>query len=118
MTNVLSDFANFEFLLGQELHTHRESSRGVQLPWRFRLGFNFAYASAPSLNAYVGRIDFNCDGTTDDLLPGGKLNAFNRSLGRADLARLVAQFNQIYAERTDAKGAAIPQLTLPVSYSL
>jgi hypothetical protein len=90
----------------------------VQLPWDFRLGFNFAYTSAPPLNAFVGGIDFNGDGTTDDLLPGITLNAFNRSLGRADLTRLVAQFNQTYAGRVDARGTAIPELTLPERYSL
>lgn len=84
----------------------------------FRLGFNFAYTGAPPLNAYVGGIDFNGDGTRDDLLPDTTVNVFNRSLGRADLARLVAQFNQTQAGRLDAKGVTIPQLTLPANYSL
>ena len=37
------------------------------------------------------------------------MNAFNRGLGRADLERLVAQFNQTYAGKLDGKGATIPQ---------
>jgi hypothetical protein len=98
--------------------THIANLAGlVQLPRNFRLGFNFAYASTKPLAVFVGGIDFNGDGTTDDLLPGTTVNAFNRNLGRADLKRLVNQFNQIYAGRPDAKGVLIPQLTLPERYS-
>src|SRR5262249_40730402 len=89
----------------------------VQLPCRFELGLNFSYSSAAPFSAFVGGIDFNGDGTTDDLLPGTTVNAFNRGMGRADLERLVAQFNQTYAGRKDAQGASIPRLTLPASYS-
>src|SRR5262249_2781286 len=66
----------------------------TKLPWRIDLGFNISYASAPPFSAFVGGIDFNGDGTTGDLLPGTTANAFNVSMGRADLERLVAQFNQ------------------------
>ena len=88
----------------------------VQLPWHFRLGFNFSYASAPPFSAYVGDIDFNGDGTTSDLLPGTTVNAFNRGLGRAELESLVAQFNRTYAGTNDAQGVQIPLLTLPEGY--
>ena len=97
--------------------THIVNLAGVvQLPRRFRLGFNFSYASAPPFSAFVGGSDFNGDGTTDDLLPGTTVNAFNRGLGRAELKSLVAQFNQTHAGRVDAKGAAIPRLVLPERY--
>jgi hypothetical protein len=88
----------------------------VQLPRGFRLGFNFSYASAPPFSAFVGGSDFNGDGTTDDLLPGTTVNAFNRGLGRADLERLVAQFNQTHAGKADGRGVTIPRLTLPERY--
>jgi hypothetical protein len=88
----------------------------VHLPRRFRLGFNFSYASSPPFSAFVGGSDFNGDGTADDLLPGTTVNAFNRSLGRAELERLVAQFDQTHAGKLDAKGATIPRLTLPERY--
>jgi hypothetical protein len=88
----------------------------AQLPWRFELGLNFSYSSSPPFSAYVGGIDFNGDGTTDDLLPGTTVNAFNRGLGHAELARLVAQFNPIYAGTNDSQGRAIPRLTLPAHY--
>ncbi len=98
--------------------THIVNLAGMaQLPWRFQLGLNFSFSSAPPFSAYVGGIDFNGDGTKDDLLPGSTVNAFNRSMGRADLERLVAQFNQIYAGKNDAQGASIPSLTLPTRYS-
>ena len=89
----------------------------TRLPWRFELGVNFSYSSAPPFSAYVGGIDFNGDGTTGDLLPGTTVNAFNSGMGRADLVRLVGQFNQTYAGTKDAQGRSIPSLTLPAHYS-
>ena len=90
----------------------------AQLPWRFELGLNFSYMSAPPFNAFVGGIDFNGDGTTDDLLPGTTMGAFNRGFGKADLVRLVDQFNQTHAGNTDSHGRAIPHLNLPGHYAL
>jgi hypothetical protein len=98
--------------------THIVNLAGMeQLPWRFELGLNFSLSSVPPFSAYVGGIDFNGDGTKDDLLPGSTVNAFNRSMGRADLERLVAQFNQTYAGTKDGHGNFIPFLTLPPRYS-
>ena len=49
--------------------THIVNLAGVaDLPWRFELGLNFSFSSAPPFNAFVGGIDFNGDGTTDDLV--------------------------------------------------
>jgi hypothetical protein len=89
----------------------------VQLPGRFELGLNYSYSSAPPLRAYIGGIDFNGDGTNADLLAGTTVNAFNRGMGRADLERLVAQFNPTYAGTKDAQGRTIPRVTLPARYS-
>ncbi len=98
--------------------THIVNLAGVaQLPSRFELGLNFSFSSAPPFSAYVGGIDFNGDGTKDDLLPGSTVNAFNRRMGRADLERLVAQFNQTYAGTKDSHSNFIPFLTLPLRYS-
>jgi hypothetical protein len=99
--------------------THILNLAGVtRLPWRFEIGMNFSYSSAPPFSAYVGGIDFNGDGTRDDLLPGSTVNAFNRSLGRADLEQLVARFNQTYAGTRDSHGNVIAFLTLPSRFSL
>jgi hypothetical protein len=89
----------------------------MRLPWQLDLGFNMSYVSAPPFSAFVGNIDFNCDGTKGDLLPGTTVNAFNRGMGPADLERLVTQFNQTYAGTTDPTGTVIPRLTLPAHYS-
>jgi hypothetical protein len=89
----------------------------TQLPWHFELGLNFSYSSAPPFSAFVGAIDFNGDGTQGDLLPGTTVDAFNRGTGRADLERLVTQFNSIYAGTKDAAGRSIPPLVLPAHYS-
>jgi hypothetical protein len=97
--------------------THIVNLAGVvRLPSLFLLGFNFSYSSKPPFSPFVCGIDFNGDGTTDDLLPGTTVNQFNRGLGRADLERLVAQFNQNYAGQPDAKGVLIPFITLPEKY--
>ena len=82
----------------------------TRLPDGFGLSFNFSYSSAAPFSAFLGGIDLNGDGTTNDLLPGTTVNAFNRGMGRADLERLVAQFNQSFAN------AGSP-LTLPAQYS-
>src|SRR6185295_12567262 len=69
----------------------------VQLPWRFESGFNFSYSSVPPLSAYLGDVDFTGDGTRTDFLPGTTVNVFNRGMDRKDLQRLVAKFNETYA---------------------
>jgi hypothetical protein len=89
----------------------------VRLPARVELGLNFSYSGVPPFSAYIGGIDFNGDGTKDDLLPGTTVNAFNRCMGRADLERLVAEFNPTYAGKKDAQGRIIPPLTLPGRYA-
>ena len=77
--------------------THIVNVAGViALPWAVQLGFNFSYASAPPFSAYVRNIDFDGDGTKDDLLPGSTVRAFGRSLDGSDLVRLVNQFNELY----------------------
>jgi hypothetical protein len=48
------------------------------------------------------RIDINGDGTTGDLLPGTTAYASNRGMGRAQMERLVAQFNPTYAGAKDS----------------
>jgi hypothetical protein len=104
-------------------YTHIVNLAGVvELPRQFELGLNFSYASAPPFSPTVGSgttgIDFNGDGTPGDLLPGTVLGQFNRGQGKADLARLVNQFNQTYPGTLDAQGRIIPRITLPASYSL
>jgi len=87
------------------------------LPKGFQLGLVLTYVSKPPFSAFLGGLDLNGDGTTGDLLPGTTVNEFNRGLGKADLRRLVAQFNSSYAGKHDAKGAVIPPIVLPSQFA-
>jgi hypothetical protein len=88
----------------------------VQLPMNIQLGFFSSYISKPPFSAFLGGLDLNGDGTTDDLLSGTKVNQFNRGLGRNDLRRLVDEFNRTYAGELDAQGNLIPAITLPSKF--
>jgi hypothetical protein len=61
----------------------------VDLPWRFQVSFSMSAYSSPPFSVYVSGVDFNGDGRRDDLLPGTRVNQFNRGRGRNDLAQLV-----------------------------
>jgi hypothetical protein len=90
----------------------------VELPWRLQAAFTVSASSGPPFSPYVAGMDFNGDGTVNDLLPGTTVNQFNRGLGKDDLARLVDSYNQQYAGRLTAGGQIAPRVTLPVNYSL
>src|SRR5262249_4086796 len=88
----------------------------AQLPKAFQVGFFLSYNSRPPFSAFLGGVDLNGDGVYDDLLPGTKVNQFNRGLGKSDLRRLVAEFNRTYAGKQDAQGGDIPPVTLPSKF--
>ena len=88
----------------------------AQLPIRFQLGFFATYISRPPFSVVLGGIDLNGDGTTGDLLPGTKVNQFNRGFGKPDLQRLVDLFDKTYAGMTDANGTLLPLATVPAQY--
>ena len=90
----------------------------VELPWRVQAAFNMSAASRPPFSPYVANMDFNGDGTVNDLLPGTTVNQFNRDLGKDDLAQLVDRYNQQYAGKRTTGGQLATRLTLPDSYSL
>jgi hypothetical protein len=88
------------------------------LPWRFKVGFSISAYSRPPFSVFVSASDFNGDGTTNDLLPGTRINQFGRSLSKDDLVRLVAAYNREIADRLLCCGQRIPRaLTLPADYS-
>ena len=89
----------------------------VELPWRFQVAVNVAAYSAPPFAAYVAGVDFNGDGTRDDLLPGTTVNQFGRGLGKDDLVRLVDAYNQQIALVRTPGGQIAPLLTLPAALS-
>ena len=62
-------------------------------------------------------IDFNGDGTRDDLLPGTRVNQFNRGLNKDDLVRLIERYNRESAGTRLPNGQPAPPLTLPADFS-
>ena len=62
-------------------------------------------------------MDFNGDGTQEDVLPGSKVNQFTRGLGKDDLTALVQRYNLDFANKPTAGGQTAPFLTLPANYS-
>jgi len=89
----------------------------VDLPWRLQASFTVSAYSRPPFMAYVNGMDFNGDGTQEDLLPGSKVNQFNRGLGKDGLAALVERYNQQFANKPTLGGQTAPILNLPANYS-
>ena len=87
-----------------------------RLPKGFQVGLFVSYISKPPFSAYLGGLDLNGDGTWDDLVPGTKVNQFNRGLGKKDLKGLVDAFNNTYAGGNDPQGDFIPPITLPSKF--
>ena len=90
----------------------------ANLPWQLQVGFSVAAYSRPPFSAFVAGFDFNGDGTTNDLLPGTRVNQFGRGLDKADLARLVARYNETVANKPLCCGQRVPRaLVLPADYA-
>ena len=89
----------------------------IELPRRFRLSSSISYYSRSPFSVFVSNQDFNGDGTFNDLLPGTKVNQFNRGLGKDDLARLVEGYNRDLADKVTPVGQIAPRLTVPANYS-
>lgn len=89
----------------------------ASLPWRLQVSVNLSAYSRPPFAPYVSGIDFNGDGTRDDLLPGTRINQFNRGFNREDLRRLVDSYNKDIAGRPLPNGQPAPSLTLPTNFS-
>ena len=90
-----------------------------KLPKGFNVGLFVSYVSKPPFSAYLGGLDLNGDGTWDDLLPGTKVNQFNRALGKKDLRRLADEFNNTYAhgqDPHDPQGDLIASISLPSKF--
>jgi hypothetical protein len=91
----------------------------VELPLELQLAVNVSAYSAPPFAPYVRDMDFNGDGTVNDLLPGTSINQFGRGRGKDDLARLVDEYNRRIADRKTPgpNGQTAPTLRLPDVYS-
>jgi hypothetical protein len=91
-------------------------SASIAGPAKIEMSFNLAAYSRPPFAAYVAGMDFNGDGTLNDLLPGTRVNQFNRRLDKADLIRLVADYNQTHAGKLAPGGQLAPPVTLSDSF--
>jgi hypothetical protein len=88
----------------------------VMAPWRVEVSYNVSAYSRPPFSPYVAGFDFNHDGTSDDLLPGTRVNQFGRELDRDDLVRLVDAYNRDYANRMFSVGGTALPIQLPDSF--
>lgn len=89
----------------------------LDLPSRLQVAGSMSAYSRTPFAPYVGDVDFNGDGTVDDLLPGTSVNQFARSLDKADLERLVEQYNATFANKDTLGGQTAPTLRLPANYA-
>jgi hypothetical protein len=91
----------------------------VGAPAGLEVAFILNATSRPPFSAYVSGLDFNHDGTADDLLPGSRVNQFGRSLDSNDLTRLVLAYNRDHANRVFSVGGTpitAPPVELPQTF--
>lgn len=113
--NGINNMDNYFRTWGPQGGRHLLNLSGlVDLPWGFQLGVISAMSSRGPLMPLVTGVDLDGDGTTSEPLPGLDWNCFNRGCSKDDLRAAVAAWNAKYpAGSRDARGSAIPQLTLP-----
>ena len=92
-------------------------SGAIALPFDINLGVNVSAYSAPPFAPYLANVDFNGDGTLNDLLPGTTVNQFGRDLGKDDLIALVQDYNQRVAGTITPGGLNAPVIQLPTNFS-
>lgn len=116
--NGINNLDNYFRTWGPQGGRHLLNLSGlVDLPWGFQVGVISSMGSKGPLMPLVTGVDLDGDGTTAEPLPGLDWNCFNRGCGKDDLRNAVAAWNTKYpAGSKDARGSAIPQLTLPSDF--
>src|SRR5437588_13130803 len=89
----------------------------ARLPWGLQAAMTLTAYSRPPFSAFVASMDFNGDGTRNDLLPGSRINQFGRSLTADDLRRLVDAYNATYGGRQTLGGQTAPAIALPDAFA-
>ena len=108
-------FDNFGPLESDRRHVLNVSGV-VELPRGFQVGFISSIASRAPFSSWISAVDFNGDGSNNDLLPGTRINQFNRGLESGDLRGLVDNFNRNLAGTRTSRGQLIPRINLPSKF--
>jgi hypothetical protein len=87
-----------------------------KLPWGFEVSLINTMSSRGPVTVGISGIDITGTGLGSSILPGSTSGAFNMSMGKSDLVRLVSDFNHTYAGTTTPRDQPIPYLTLPSKY--
>ena len=118
--NGVNNLDKYDSTWGPQGGRHSLNVSGiVELPWGFQLGLISSMGSKGPLTPTVSGVDLDGDGTTVEPLPGLSWNCINRGCGKTELAAAVAAWNTKYPVGSkDARGSAIPQLSLPARYDL
>ena len=95
----------FQYFGPQNPHSVLNVSGVVDLPWKFQASFISSYASRAPFQPVIPGVDLTGSGIDGFPLPGLGDSLFNRGLGKADLVKLVSQYNQTF-----------PTVNLPASY--
>ncbi len=116
--NGINNLDNYARTWGPQGGRHSLNVSGlVDLPKGFSIGVISSMGSKGPLMPLVTGVDLDGDGTTEEPLPGLEWNCFNRGCGKDDLRTAVAAWNTKYPTGSrDARGSAIPQLTLPSDF--
>src|SRR5664279_42148 len=88
-----------------------------KLPWGFEVSLINTMSSKGPITMGISGIDITGTGLGSSILPGSTSGAFNMSMGKSDLVRLVNAFNQSYAGTTTPRDQPIPTLTLPSKFN-
>jgi len=115
--NGLIDATNWFASWGPQAAHHILTVSGIwKLPWGFEASLISSISSRGPVTAYISGIDITGTGLDSSILPGSTSGAFNMSMGKDDLTRLVNDFNQTYAGTFTPRNQPIPKLTLPANY--
>ncbi len=117
--NGLIDANNWFASWGPQAPHHILTLSGIyKLPWGIEASLISTMSSKGPITMGISGIDLTGTGLGSSILPGSTSGAFNMSMGKDDLARLVDQFNQTYAGKLTPRNQPIPKLTLPSNYQL
>ncbi|MBI4891231.1 MAG: hypothetical protein HY821_11450, partial [Acidobacteria bacterium] len=115
--NGLIDATNWFASWGPQTNHHNLMVSGIwRLPWGVEASLISSIRSRGPVTVGISGIDITGTGLGSSILPGSSSGAFNMSMGKDDLSRLVADFNKNYAGKVTPRNQPIPTLALPANY--